>query len=77
MEYLLFLWALCPYAAMLAAQGREARLLGFLLGLFFGPLGVVAALGVDGRSICERFGARVFASAEICPQCHTEAPGRE
>ena len=70
--YLLFLWALSPFAGMVAAREREAGCLGFLLGLLFGPIGVFAALHVDGRASCPRCGVRVFQRAEICPRCHTE-----
>ena len=72
MTYFVILWCLCPFAGMFAASRREAIPQGFLLGLFFGPLGVIAALGVDGRYACKRCGTRINESAEICPMCHAE-----
>ena len=73
---LLFLaWGfLCPLAAGMAAESRNASFRGTAAGFLFGPLGVIAALGFDNRPMCPRCGGRLntdlMLRPEICQHCH-------
>ena len=44
----------------------------FFLGLFFGPLGLIASLGIDNRYKCVYCRGRVNDRPQICPHCHSE-----
>jgi hypothetical protein len=48
MEWAL-IWLVCPFAGGAIAARREATITGLLLGLMFGPLGVLLALLADNR----------------------------
>jgi hypothetical protein len=48
-----------------------------LLGLLFGPLGVLAAFALDARATCPRCYGRIDAEAYICMYCHTPLRKRE
>jgi hypothetical protein len=78
-------WLLCPIADGVAASGKEAVLFGVLCGLLLGPLGVVAALGLDDRPKCPRCGERLNSDRgkttgrkilfSTCPHCHCDLQG--
>ncbi len=76
MEYFTFIWAVCvaPCAiiGMIIASRRNATLGGFLIGLVFGPLGVVASFALDGRPKCAKCASRLSSGAETCPYCRTD-----
>ncbi|MBL9125827.1 MAG: hypothetical protein JNG90_19455 [Planctomycetaceae bacterium] len=52
-------------------HGRESGYAGFLLGLFFGPLGLFAVCFIDGRPACPACREHVSSRAIKCPRCHT------
>jgi hypothetical protein len=52
--------------------GRSLPLAGALLGFFLGPVGVVAALGLDGRPQCPRCAGRLDGCGRICQYCAAE-----
>jgi hypothetical protein len=49
---------------------KKATDVGTMLGALFGPLGLIAALGIDGRPECPRCGERLWKVTETCPHCH-------
>lgn len=49
-----FLWLVSIPAPATVGWHKEALLRGLLWGLAFGPLGVLVALAVDGRTPCPR-----------------------
>ena len=67
---------MCAFLGALIASRRKASLGGFVLGLLFGPLGVVAAFALDGRDQCPKCGTRLDSNGEICPSCKTELAWR-
>jgi hypothetical protein len=64
-------WIGCVILAAIVGSRKEAQLEGGLLGLLFGPLGVIAALGLDSRGFCYRCGARLNRRPQICQFCHS------
>ena len=73
---LIFAWAWCAVLAAVAAEQKQATGRGLVLGLLFGPLGVVVACFIDARPNCPRCGGRINSSREeqypICQHCGTE-----
>jgi hypothetical protein len=51
-------------------EGVEGGMSGFLLGVFFGPLGLIAAFAVDHRRRCPCCREHIFRGAQRCPHCH-------
>jgi len=49
-----FIWLSSAIAAGIVGHARQAALPGTVLGLFFGPIGLLAAFALDGRGqICQ------------------------
>lgn len=49
---LVLVWLANVVGGACAGSGKRAAFLGGVLGAFLGPLGVVAALGLDRRHLC-------------------------
>ena len=69
-------WLVCiGYAGDVGAR-KHCRLSGIFLGLFFGPLGIVAAAFLDARPQCPNCGGRLngtrLAPYPVCPHCRFE-----
>lgn len=62
------LWAVAGYAA---GRRFNAPFTGFLLGLIFGPIGVIIAGFNDGRPQCAACRQRIERWASLCPYCHS------
>ena len=80
-------WIACGFLGAVIGQCRRDLGGGLLLGLVFGPLGVIAALGLDGRPCCPRCGGRLDSMGRVCQHCRVllgwvngkavlESPGR-
>lgn len=76
MEWLL-IWIFCGVAAAMIGANKNAGFLGFLLGLFFGPFGILFAVLMNGnRKQCPACKSKIHPQATICPQCRTAlSPG--
>ena len=77
MEFIIFVWIICPIAGAIAGSFKERTLVGFLMGLIFGPLGVIVSLGLDGRRLCGKCHTRLNRDDNkklptICPSCGTQ-----
>jgi len=59
-------------AGYLAAADRKAGWQGALMGFFLGPMGVIAALGIDRRQCCVTCGSRLEGNCGVCPHCHRQ-----
>jgi len=60
----------CTFLGGAVGRPRMAYATGCFLGLFFGPLGVLAALGIDKRPQCPQCASRLNGLAKECPSCH-------
>jgi hypothetical protein len=67
----LWLWASSIICGAVAGSGKSATFEGVLLGCFCGPLGVIAALGIDGRVKCPACGGRLDSFTKHCQHCAT------
>lgn len=65
----------CGVLGSVIASGKNAAGIGFILGLLFGPLGLIAAFVIDNREKCAACGTRVDQDASICPQCSATLTG--
>ena len=52
---------------------KRASGAGFMLGLLFGPIGIlIAVLAVDNREPCNNCGGRFSGMPNNCPHCNVE-----
>jgi hypothetical protein len=76
----LFVLAVVMFSMYLAADvgdKRNCSWLGFLAGLFFGPLGIIVAGFLENRPQCQRCGSRLNIDKQnkvysVCPHCQWE-----
>ncbi len=61
---------ICALLGGAVGKPRMAYLTGLFLGLFFGPLGVFVAYGIDKRPQCPHCTTRLNGLARQCPMCH-------
>ena len=73
-------WAVSALAGAHIGGHKQAGWGGFLLGAFFGPLGVIAAGFLDGRPVCANCGGRHNGTQErpfpVCQYCGHAMPKR-
>ena len=67
---ILLLWVASGIAGTFAGHRRQACEGGFLLGILLGPVGVIAALGLEGRPQCPRCAGLLDGRGKICQHCH-------
>ncbi len=65
-------WLACGVAGYYAARERDAGSGGAGLGLLLGPLGVIAALGLDERPKCPDCSGRLDGKGKKCQWCQRE-----
>jgi hypothetical protein len=71
---MLVLWLLCAISAAVIGKSKGRAGEGFVLGLFFGPFGILFALLMKGnRRTCNACRMLIDAEATICPHCRTAA----
>jgi hypothetical protein len=71
---ILVVWVMCIIAGAFAGSGKRAALPGAFLGMVLGPLGVIAALGLDHRRECPICTGKVDMHRDgkaICQYCRT------
>ena len=66
----LWIWFGSGVAAGLIGYSRQAPIAGAVVGLFLGPIGVVAAFALDGRAACPHCAGRLDGRGQICQHCH-------
>lgn len=66
----IWLWFSSAVAAGIIGHSRQAALPGALLGMFLGPIGVLAAFALDGRSSCPHCAGKLDGRGQICQHCH-------
>jgi hypothetical protein len=69
--FFVFLWIASAICGAHAAADRNAGQGGFFLGLIFGPVGVIAALGLDNRPNCPNCRGRLDGRGRMCQHCGT------
>ncbi|MHC4181494.1 MAG: hypothetical protein ACYSWU_28680 [Planctomycetota bacterium] len=68
--FYLFSVVVCAFLGGAIARPKMARITGSLLGLCLGPLGIIAAFGMDKRPQCPQCYSRLDGLAKECPSCH-------
>ena len=70
---IVWFWFGSPILGAMIGRRREAAFAGVMIGLLFGPLGVVAALGLDDRPQCSHCHGRLktidLRMPKRCPHC--------
>ncbi len=66
----LWIWFSSAVAAGIIGYSRQAGPAGVVLGLFLGPIGVVAAFALDGRPSCPHCAGKLHGRGQICQHCH-------
>jgi len=67
-----FVALICGGLGAGVASTRNAAFWGFVLGLFFGPLGLLAAFRLDDRPQCPWCCGRLAGRGALCPHCRSE-----
>lgn len=62
-------WLSCALLGGVVASWKEAGNMGFLLGLLFGPLGLIDAFALDDHMKCPACGGRINDAARKCQHC--------
>jgi hypothetical protein len=72
MDLVFYAWMWMGSAMLggIAASRREAIGFGMTLGLLFGPLGAIIALGIDDRRMCWNCHGRLNGKPKVCQHCH-------
>jgi hypothetical protein len=70
-------WLVCAICSAFIGQQKQATGSGFLLGLLFGPAGMIAAGFVDGRERCRKCGGPQNRTDDdlpypVCQHCGAE-----
>ena len=68
---LLLVWGFSALAGHFVGSRKLAGLDGMVMGLLFGPLGVLVATQLDNRKKCLHCRSRVESDASICPCCQS------
>ena len=68
--YIVGLWIVSGILGCVVGSQKDAPGAGVALGLIFGPLGLIAALSLDGRPMCPQCKGRLNGRASVCPYCH-------
>jgi len=67
-------WVACALLGAIVGSAKQSSGAGFVLGLLFGPLGVIAAFAMDGRRQCPACAARLNQGARKCAACGAVLP---
>ena len=70
MEFLIVFWLLCGIVAGMIGSQKGEGFGGFMLGVLFGPFGILFALFMRGQQrICPYCAELVKPNARICKHC--------
>ena len=69
MPEIIAFWVVCAILGAIIGSRKDASGAGFLMGLIFGPLGVIAAFAIDNRSSCPHCGGRLNGRPQVCQHC--------
>ncbi len=74
-----WMWIAIPSAicGAAAASSKNAKVPGAILGFLFGPLGLIAAFGLDEREICPTCHGRLNGQPQLCMHCRSELYWRQ
>jgi hypothetical protein len=73
MFYLIFIWIVCGAISGAIANGKgNSFILWFIVGLFLGPIGIIAALISGSAYKCPACRKGVDKEAVKCPYCQTD-----
>jgi hypothetical protein len=78
LEVLLVAAVWCGGSAILGGvigSAKDSSGPGALLGLIFGPLGLIAAYSLDNRPQCPMCGGRLNGQPQLCMQCRSPLRG--
>lgn len=68
-DVVIFWIASAIFGSVIRSQ-KDAPSVDVSLGIILGPLGLIAALAIDGRSMCPRCKRRLNGQTTECPHCH-------
>jgi hypothetical protein len=68
---ILFWLFACPFLGYMIGRQKCAGNHGVLLGLLFGPIGVLITALIDRRPNCPECGTKLNGKPSICPACKT------
>lgn len=69
-EEIVGIWMICAIVATYIGSRKGEGCIGFIIGLLFGPLGIVFALLSKGeRRTCPSCKELIHKDANVCPQC--------
>lgn len=69
LSLVMFTMTVCGIAGMVVGGLKGELLGGFLLGFFFGPLGLIFLLASQGQTPCPYCGEKVRRGAAVCTHC--------
>lgn len=71
MELYLPLWLACAFLASIVGAQKQAGWTCLMLGILFGPVGLIASFAIDHRETCPTCGTRLNGRPTMCPACKT------
>ena len=78
MEIAIVLWIFFGIVTAIVASGKGRSGCGwFLIGVLFGPFGLIAAFAVGSSYQCPKCKKGIDKEATICPYCRTEFGKRQ
>jgi predicted amidophosphoribosyltransferase len=66
----IWVWFSSAVAAGIIGHARQAAVAGAVLGIFLGPIGVLAAFALDGRPSCPHCAGKLDGRGQFCQHCH-------
>ena len=70
---LVIIWLLCGIVGAMIGSGKGSGGTGFILGILFGPLGILIAIFMKGdRRRCPSCHEYIDPTAKKCPKCQTD-----